>query len=184
MAVIETLAYAPEDMDKFIAFVIDGKRKPNGDRETDGDGRKIVGVLNWLLGRGVPEAHFFNSKKGNDVQLFAATVQKPEGEDDDRPWMKEIPGFDVMVKTDGLIRKTTNFVPIGNLLASVLTNSDLDQRFVAGKTHVDKILESIRGQEGDFPFEEKAFLAALRGDVGSDSQLVFAEVERTFGFSL
>jgi hypothetical protein len=183
MADIEILAYTPNDMDKFIAFVIDGKRKPNGEHETDPDGREIVGVLRWLHGRGVPEAHFFNSAKGNDVQLFAATVQKPENEPD-RPWMKEIPGFADMVKTDGLIGMTTNFAPIANLLASVLTNPDLDQRFVAGKTHVDTILESIRRNKDAFSFGEKEFLAALRGDVGSDSKAVFAEAEKTFKFSL
>ena len=181
MAEIEVLAYTPNDMDEFIAFCLDGKPDGHGGYETDGEGRLILGVLKWLHGRGVPEAHFFNSAKGEEINLFAATVEKPETYD--RPWMKQIPGFDIMVKADGLVGITTKFASIESLLASIKSNTALDQEFASGKERVDTILESIRRQKGAFSFGEKEFLAALRGEKGSNPQAVFAEVEKNLGFS-
>ncbi len=179
MPVIEILAYSPNEMNEFIAFVIDGKRKPNGEYELDDDGQEITGVIKWLLGRGVPEAYFFNS-----ADFFASTVQKPDNEPPDRPWMKEIPGFDVMVKTDGLIGTSDSFAPFANLLDAVASNADLDARFVAGRQHVAKVLESIRLEKNAFSFGEDEFLAALRGDKGSSLQTVLAELGKTSAFSL
>jgi hypothetical protein len=165
-------------MDEFIAFVIDGKRKANGEHEVDGEGRKITGVIKWLQGRGVQEAHFFNSAKGDNVQLFASTVLKPEIYE--RPWMKEIPGFEAMIENEGLLGITSAFAPIANLLASVKSNATLDDIFAQTKLRVDKIRVAFQTQADAVRFGEKEFMAALRGDEGTDSDAVFAEVERAF----
>jgi len=180
MPVIETLAYVPIDMDKFIDFVIDGK-KENGVHVTVG-GQIATGVISWLQGRGVKEAHFFNSPAGDPMQLFVATIQKPETYE--RPWMKEIACFAEYVKTDGLIGTITNFAPIGSLFASVASNPILDQKFAMGALRVETIRESIRRGEPAFPIAEEELLATLRGEKGTDPQALFSEVKKSFGFSL
>ena len=181
MPTIEILAYTPLDMDKFIAFCIDGKPDGKGDYETDDQGRKITGVLRWLHGRKVSEAHFFNSAKGDDLQLFAATVQRLETYD--VPWMRRIPGFEIMVTADGLIGKTGTFAPLSQLLATVKSNADLDKKFAEGKAKLDQVLEVMQ-TEKILPVSQAHLLGTLRGDVGTDTQTVFAEVKEKFGFEL
>jgi hypothetical protein len=183
MPTIEILAYQPinNDMETFINFCIDGKRKPNGEFEVDAQGRKITGVLDWLHSRKVPEAHFFNSVKGDNVQFFAATVQRLESFD--VPWMKVIPGFEETVTTEGLIGKTDKFAAISELLAPVKPNPDLDKKFADTKIKLHEIFASMQ-QEKVFSFDQRKLLAALRGDKGIDVEGVFAEVKDKFGLSL
>jgi hypothetical protein len=175
--VIEILVYSPADMDEFIPFAIDGKRDASGEFETDEQGRKIVGVLRWLHGREVPEAHFFNSAKGDPVQLFMAMIHRPESYD--VPWMRRIPGFEVMVKTDGLTGKTNQFLSIADLLATVRPNNEMDEKFEQGKERLLSIRSDQRFSPG-----ARQLLSALRGDVGSDPEGVIAEAQKSFGFEL
>jgi|ERR1700674_1267324 len=182
MPVIEILAYSPNDMDQFVSFCIEGKPDGKGGYETDDQGRIIGGVLRWLHGREVTEAHFFNSPKDADVQLFVATIERPESYD--VPWMKRIPGFEDMIRVDGLVGKAASFASLANPLASVVSNKALDEKFAQGKAHLDHILEQIEQPPQQMPIGKRALLAALRGDVGSDRRAVFGEVQSTFGVSL
>jgi hypothetical protein len=185
MDVIEILAYTPTDMDQFVAFAKDGKPDGQGDYQTDEQGRKITGVIRWLLGRGVPKAQFFNSnpKAGDAVNLFAATVQRRESYD--VPWMKNIPGFEPMVTTDGLIGKTASFAPLSDLLASVKTNKELEDKFNNGRINVDGIIKAIEDKPEIMPsIGRLRLLAALRGEQGSNPAEVFEEVKRKFDLLL
>jgi hypothetical protein len=182
MPVIEILAYAPKDMKKFIDFCIDGKPDGQGDYDTDAQGRKIVGVLRWLHGRGVPEAHFFHSDEGDAVQLFVAMIERKESYD--VPWMRRIAGFEEMVISDGLIGRTNQFVNIGDLFSAVKSDPNLDQRFAQGKIDVERILGRIQGSERLLSGGKQGLLAALTGNLGANPQEVFAEVETKLGIAL
>lgn len=182
MPVIEILAYTTKDMDKFVPFVIDGKPDGMGGYETDEQGRLITGVLDWLRGRGVPEAHFFNSAKADDVQLFAATVQRVETYD--VPWMRRIPGFEVMVSSEGLIGKTKHFAPLSDLLASVKSNPVLDEEFNKKRAKLEEVLKRMEDPAQTLSVGKRGLLAALRGDVGTDLPAVSDEVKAKFNISL
>jgi len=182
MPVIEILAYTAKNIDEFIAFVSDGKPDGKGGYETDEQGRLITGVLDWLHGRGVAEAHFFNSAKADDVQLFVATVLRSETYD--VPWMKRIPGFEAMVTSDGLIGKTAQSAPLSNLLASVKSNADLDKKFTDGKKKIDDVLKVMEDPTNTLSVGSRGLFAALRGDIGTDPQAVFDEVKTKFGIAL
>ena len=183
MAVIEILAYTPTtDMTDFLKFVVEGKPDGNGDFEIDEQGRKIVGVFRWLHGRGVPNAHFFNSVKKEDaVQLFASTVERKEGFD--VPWMSRIPGFEAMVKADGLLGKTSEFADISALLASVKANKTLDDKFKAGRNKVDDLLKKIDDNAAS-KVRRLRVLAALRGEPGSNPAEVLEDAKKEFSIDL
>jgi hypothetical protein len=178
MAVIEILAYTPSvGMNDFLKFVVEGKPNGQGDYETDDQGRKIVGVFRWLHGRGVPHAHFFNSVNRDDfVQMFASTVERLEGFD--VPWMRRIPGFEAMVKADGMIGKAPAFSDISVLLASVKSNKTLDDKIAAGNARVQELLKKMEA------VQKIKVLAALRGEVGSNTGEVFEDVKNVFKVDL
>lgn len=182
MAAIEILAYTPKYMNELLKFVKDGKRKANGDYETDPLGRKMTGVIKWLTGRGVTEAHFFNSKKGEELQLFFSTVRKPEVYE--RPWMEEIPGFGNMVTTDGLVGGTEAFKPIADYLSLVQSNAELDKAFEDEKKRVAEGVAMVKEAGDAFRFDETDIMAALRGELGTDPNAVFAEIEKLFRVKL
>lgn len=178
MATIEILAYRVKNMKDFIAYSFDGKRDANGEFETDDQGRKITGVLRWLQGREVPEAHFFHTS-GDDkdpLNLFVAMVQRIEGYD--VPWMRRIPGFEEMVTSDGLLGIATEFNPLGALLATIESDPDLDARFAQGRDGVRRLLEPLSRDE------RRDLLATLRGDIGTDQQGVFDQARTQFSVSL
>jgi hypothetical protein len=181
MPTIEILAYQPKDMDKFIAFCANGKRKANGDFDVDGQLRKMTGVFDWLHARKVPEAHFFNSAKTDKVQLFVATVHRLE--DNDVPWTNRIPGFEDTIKTDGLFGTTDKFGTLNTLLAAVKSNADLDAKFAAKKDKLDQVFERLQ-QGNTLSVNENQLLATLRGDKGTDLDVVTAEIKGQFGISL
>src|ERR1700737_2225468 len=124
MSVIEIVAYTPVDMDKFIDFCIHGKPNGTGGYLTDSQGRKITGAFDWLRGRGVAEAHFFHSEKGQDVNLFVATVERKET--GNVPWMKDLPGLEVMVTSEGFLGTTPKFASLSDLLTLVRSDTKLD----------------------------------------------------------
>ncbi|HET6974682.1 MAG TPA: hypothetical protein VFI24_00050 [Pyrinomonadaceae bacterium] len=107
MTRIEILAYSPLKMDDFIKYAVDGLKGEDGKYLKDEYDRDITGVFNWLHGRKVPEAHFFNSDLGNPVQMFMALIQPTE--QIVVPWMVRIPFFVNMIRTDGLIGNAPNF---------------------------------------------------------------------------
>jgi hypothetical protein len=182
MPTIEVLAYTPLDMNLFIPYCVNGKPDGMGDYETDDDGRKITGVFRWLHGRLVPTAHFFHSAAGNDVQLFVATVQRLENYD--VPWMRRIPGFLKMVKDDGLIGRTQQFAPISNLLATVVTDPNLDNLYAQGRARLEELLAAMEHEKGLLSISKRELLATLRGDIGTDIKALTEEVKEKFGFLL
>ena len=178
MATIEILAYRVRNMNEFIAFCLDGQRDATGEFKTDIQGRKITGVLRWLHGREVPAAHFFHTSGGaNDpLQLFVAMVQRVEGYD--IPWMRRIPGFEDMVTTDGLLGTITQFSPLNALLDTIASDPQLDERFAQGRGDVNRILEAMPREE------RRQLLATLRGDIGTDQQELFGQVNQRLNISL
>ena len=183
MPVIEIVAYTPNDMDEFIDYCINGKPDGQGGHQTDPQGRKITGVLDWLRGRGVPEAHFFNSKKGEKVQLFAATIQRQETFD--VPWLGNLPGFEAMISVEGFLGKTVSFAALSDLLASVKSNTDLDKLYPKVKDQLDQLLKRMEENPEVMPSVGKQrLLAALRGELGSNTDEVFEEVQKKWKISL
>src|SRR5690349_3265908 len=166
--VIEIVSYTPLiidntplNMDNFLRFVVEGKPDGHGDFETDDQGRRITGVFRWLHGREVPEAHFFHSDTGNDVQLFVALIQRLENYN--VPWLNRIPGFMDMVTDDGMIGKTSAFAPLSNLMALVHSDPALDERFAQGKTDIEKVFAEMQAPEHSLAVGRKGLLATLRG---------------------
>lgn len=181
MSEIEILAYSPNDIDEFIAFCIEGKPDGNGGHQTDARGREIRGVLSWLHGREVPEAHFFNSTKNDDTQLFIAMIQRTETEA--VPWMDTIPGFQSVINVEGLIGTTTTFPPISEVLAAVVPNKELDERFAQGKANLETVLERLEQEPAGIGVTRAEILAALKGG-RSNSRAVLDKVQSVFGISL
>ena len=130
MPVTDILFYSPFNMAQFIAFSKNGKPDGKGGFETDGKGRKKVGVLAWLHEIGVREAHFFATPIGHPMKLFMALVERPG--DQEVPWMGAIPGFEELLRTDGLIGEISTSPQISELLAAVVKNDELDQAFIQG----------------------------------------------------
>lgn len=180
MPVIEIVAYTPINMDKFIEYCINGKPDGMGGHFPDSQGRKITGVFDWLRGRGVKKAHFFHSEIGDDVNLFAATILRPEP--DDVPWMKDLPGFAEMIKVDGLIGNTGAFAPLSDLLATVVNDTRMDDLYEKLEDALDKLLGKIeKNPEFLGTIGKQRLLAALRGEVGANTDEVFEEVAKRLG---
>src|SRR5215475_12111966 len=117
MPIIEILAYLPIDMKDFLFFCANGAPDGNGNWLPDPFGRKKTGVFDWLYGRGVPEAHFYTSDPADPVQVFVATVQKPES--GPMPWLKNIPGFEDLPVTYGQVGLAGQFPPLNSPIATV-----------------------------------------------------------------
>jgi hypothetical protein len=177
---IEILAYTYIDRDEFRKYCIEGKPNGIGGHHTDPQGRKITGVLDWLRGRGVREAHFFRSEKPTDhVQLFAATIKRKESYD--VPWMGNVPGFEAMVNVEGLIGKTDSFASFTDLVASVKTDTEMDNLYKKRRDSLDALLIRMAEKPEAMPTVGKQrLLAALRGELGSNADEVFEEVEKKF----
>jgi len=132
---LEILAYSPIDMDKFMDFVVNGKKDADGKPLKDENDREITGVFAWLHGREVPMARFFSSGPHDPVQLFMAIIQPTE--DEVVPWMDRIPGFRAMVREDG----TIGYAPASAMgarspLDFVKPRHDLDQLFIDQKKKI------------------------------------------------
>lgn len=176
MPQIETLIYRPIHMGEFNQFCIEGKPDGKGGYLKDSQGRKITGVFNWLHGREAERARFFNTAEGDDMQLWLAMVQRREAYD--VPWIKRIPGFQDMIRTDGQFGLTSEFKEIEDLMAVVKPNDELDKIFEQGTMRVARILESL----DQLSMEKEDFLAALRGEIEID-QALFVEVTKSFSVS-
>jgi hypothetical protein len=180
MAVIEILAYSSNDMEAFRRFFIDGRPDGQGGFETDEQGRMKLGVLRWLHGREVREAHFSSTPIGHPMKLFMALVDRPE--DREVPWMGVIPGIEGVIRIDGLIGQTSDFPPISSLLAAVVPDDDLNERFRTGRANVQTVLTRLNEEPGTLSIGRDEVLGALRR--GSNAKEVFAEIQSTFGISL
>jgi hypothetical protein len=184
MPVIEIVAYTYNKRDEFRKYCIEGKPNGMGGHHTDPQGRKITGVLDWLRGRGVREAHFFRSERADDhVQLFAATIERKETFD--VPWMGNVPGFEAMINVEGLIGKTDSFKSFTDLVASVKSDTEMDDLYKKRKDKLDALLIKMEEKPELMPTVGKQrLLAALRGELGSNADEVFEEVARKFPDSL
>lgn len=185
---IEVLAYSPFDMTRFSSFVIEGKPLAQGGFEIDGRGRMKTGVLRWLHGRQVPEAHFFTtppqSPPAPSINLFMALVEKPEPPDREVPWMRFIVGLEEQINPDGVIGQINNFMPIGEVLTAVRQDDVLNQAFRDGRANVLEVLRQIRENPGRLSVMETQLLRTLRNERGTNPQAVFAEVLDKFGIAL
>lgn len=188
MPKIEILFYSPNDLDEFIDFCIRGKEVSKGVAAKDEDGRDIFGVISWLNGWGVTEAHFFHTPKGHPMTFFMALVHKRDGDDEERPWFitdlsappkiilePDIPGIDKVLRVDGELGMLDAPQPFEQLLAAIKPDPDLDKEFAAQRARVQ---EALKGLEGD-PDGRKRFFKALRGERGSNG----AEVFKALNFS-
>lgn len=184
MAIIEILAYSPFFMDDYLNFAKVGKPNGAGGFEIDGRRRMKIGVIRWLLGREVPQAHFFNTPVGASPRpnLFMALVERPGTEV--VPWMGRIAGFDELINIDGLFGETTSVGPITNVLATLTSNTDLDNAFAQGKIKVQQVLTVIAAEPGRLSVDRATFLRTLRSDVGTDPRAVFDEVQAKLGITL
>lgn len=180
MAVVEILAYSSNDMEELRRFFIDGKPDGQGGFETDSRGRMKLGVLRWLHGREVREAHFSSTPIGHPMNLFMALVDRPE--DRDVPWMDFIPGIEDVIRIDGLIGGTSDFPPISTLLSAVEPDDDLDERFRTGRENVQTVLRRLSEEPGSVSIGRVEVLRALQR--GINAREVFAEIQSRFGISL
>lgn len=173
MPQVEILAYSPIDMEEFEDFFVNGKRDAAGNFIKDDQDRLITGVLAWLHGREIPQARFFSSTSQDTVQVFVSVIEPTE--DEIVPWMRRVPGFHEMVRSDGQIGLTADFSaltnPIGTPLDSVKPRPDLDAIFVAGKKNIDDIDFSKRS------FSKEVFLDALKGVPGANVGPMLAEIK-------
>jgi hypothetical protein len=185
---IESLFYSALNMDEFRKFCIEGKPLPTTPPsfEKDEDGRDIVGVFSWLNGWRVKEAHFFHTSQKDPLQLFIVLVEPDDSEEETRPWFSrlafapprilfqpEIPGIDKQLRLEGLFGTQDTFLSMSNLFAGLEHDSDLDAQFAAQQEDVRALLEQLK----DDPAERENFLAALRGDEGSEPAEVFARLK-------
>jgi hypothetical protein len=188
MPTIESLLYSPINMDEFREFCIEGK--PTGSTvppkfEKDEDLRDMVGVFSWLNGSRVDAAHFFHTAQQDPLQLFIALVQ-PRNPEVERPWFRrldfkrprilfqpDIPGIDRQLRIDGLFGKQETFLSMGDLLAGLEPDLDLDEQFARQQGRVLAVLEQLEGDEARI----EKFLAALRSDKGSESGEVFDKLK-------
>lgn len=179
--VIEILAYTPLNMDEFLTFARDGKPDGQGDFETDEQGRKKVGVLRWLHGREVVNARFFNTRADDPIQMFVAMIERKENFN--VPWLRRIPGFADLVNEDGLVGKDDHFQDLNALLSLLTPNNDLNQAFAQGQDAVRNIVNRIAQNEAPIPGGTREFFGTLRGDIGTDQQLI-GNLNRTFNTAL
>lgn len=188
MSKIEILFYSPNDLDEFIDFCIRGKEVSKGVAAQDEDGRDIFGVISWLNGWGVTEAHFFHTPQGHPMTFFMALVRKRENDDVERPWFitdssappkiilePDIPGIDKVLRVDGELGMLDEPQPLNELLAAIQPDPELDAEFVAQRARVLNALEGL----ADAP-QKQRFLAALRGQ-GETKRA--AAVFKEFNFS-
>jgi hypothetical protein len=189
MPKIEILFYSPNNLDEFIDFCIRGKEVSKGVAAKDEDGRDIFGVISWLNGWGVTEAHFFHTPKGHPMTFFMALVHKRDGDDEERPWFitdssappkiilePDIPGIDKVLRVDGELGILDAPQPLNVLLAAIKPDPDLDKEFAAQRA---RVLEALKGLEGN-EAGRKRFFEALRGERGSKG----VEVFKALNFSL
>jgi hypothetical protein len=189
MSKVEILFYSPIDLDGFIDFCIRGKEVSKGVAAKDEDGRDIFGVISWLNGWGVQEAHFFHQPKDTPedrrISFFMALVRKREGDDQERPWFitdlsspptivlePDIPGIDKHLLVDGELGMLPGFLPIGELLATIAPDPVLDAEFVAQRKKVQGVLKRLEADEAG----TRRFLAALRGEKESKPAELFKEL--------
>jgi hypothetical protein len=182
MPVIEILTYSPKnDMDELENFFISGKPDGQEGFETDDQGRMKVGVLRWLLGREVTEAHFFSTPLGHPMKLLMGLVERPESRE--VPWMF-IPGIEDVIRIDGVIGNISDFLPISDLLTGVVPNQKLDDAFVAERAKVQEVVRRIEETPTILSISKAAFLRTLRSEKGTNPKAVFAEVQSKVGMSL
>jgi len=171
---VESLAYSPLDMVQFLDFVVNGIKDENGNFKRDEDDREITGVIAWLHGREVPEAHFFASAPDDPVQLFVSVIQPTE--DEVVPWMDRVPGFRHMVRVDGKIGDASSFaaasVP-GNPLSFVVHRPDLDAIFNQTKEAIAKINLEEAG------IKKPELLRTLMGKRGTNLNALLSRVKDT-----
>jgi len=202
MPKIEALVYSPKNMDNFIKFCVEGKRKPSGggepsgdvEFETDDQNRDIRGVFDWLHGREVPAAQFFHTPADNNAfQFFIALVQKNDKEKVERPWFRnvevelpstialesEIAGVEKELNFDGRFGTLQEFVPLPTLFELVTEDKELGAQFEAGKKRVKEILDAIGTDENT----RRRFLATLRSDKGINSAEVREDLKSKFGLT-
>jgi hypothetical protein len=178
MPKIEILFYSPKNLNEFIDFCINGKPTEPGQDE-------IFGVISWLHGWGVQEAHFFHTPPNHAMTFFMALVHKHEDDPTVRPWFitdlsappriilePDIPGIDEVLRVDGELGMLDEPKSIGELLAAVTLDEDLEAAFVATKKRVDEVLKRL----GQDPHGKERFLAALRSERGSKPAEVFKEL--------
>ena len=190
MPKIEILFYSPLDLDEFIDFCIRGKETSPGVAAKDEDGNDIFGVISWLNGWGVQEAHFFHTPKNHPMTFFMALVHKHEDEDEVRPWFStnlstppkiilepDIPGIDKVLRVDGELGMLDEPKSLDELLAAIKSDPDLDAEFAAQRARVQDVLKRLEQDSAG----RRRFLAALRGQ-GEIKRA--AEVFKELNFSL
>ena len=187
MSKIEILFYSPLDLDEFIRFCILGKETfpGSGVAAKDEDGNDINGVFSWLHGWLVREAHFFHTPKDHPMKFFMALVKKHDDDDPTRPWFKrvkatppkitlepDIPGIDKVLRVDGELGMLDEFLPKCHLLCAIETDPALDAEF---KAQSERVHDALQQLEED-PEGRERFLAALRGEKGSNPTDVFEKL--------
>ena len=197
MSKVEVLFYSPLDLEEFIEFCILGKEVGPGVAAKDENGNDILGVISWLVGWGVQEAHFFHTPitekptpenptpKKHPWTFFMALVRKREGDNRERPWFitdlsaapriiiqPDIFGINRVLRVDGELGMLPDFLPIGELLAAVKPDPVLDAAFEAKKQRVQPVLKQLEQDEAG----TKRFLAALRGERASKPAELFKEL--------
>lgn len=177
MAKIEILCYSPLEMPKFLDYFVNGLKDENGKYLKDEYDQKITGVIAWLHGRGVKNAHFFSSGLDEPVKLFLALIEPKEPIV--VPWMTRIPFFSYMVTDDGIFGSAPDFSTVGETpLALVKSRPDLDAIFKKEQEKVDKIdFSRVR-------FNEHEFRAALQGKGLIDISEILSDLESTHGIRL
>ena len=180
MAKIEILAYCPMDMNEFIDYFVNGIKDNNGNTIKDEDDREVTGVIAWLHGREIPEAHFFSSAPEDPVQLFMAVIQPTE--DEDVPWIGRVPGFKRMVRDDGKIGDADGFSAAGSAgnspLGFVKPRPDLDTIFRDEKQRIASI---------DFtrvPFTKDTLLRTLQGKRGTNLSKLLGETNSRLNLNI
>ena len=183
MPVIEILAYSPTNsMNELIDFFINGRPDGQGGFETDSRGQMKVGVLRWLHGRQVSEAHFANTSNDHPMKLLMALVDRPENRD--VPWMDFVAGIDEEVRVDGLIGNLSSFTPTNALLDAVVPNQQIDDAFREGKAKVQEVLARIEANPTILSVSRADLLRTLRGERGTNPRAVFAEVQAKLDITL
>ncbi len=175
MAKVEILFYTPLNMAEFIDFCIIGKETSPGSgvAAKDAEGNDIFGVISWLNGWGVQEAHFFHTPPEDDsIKFFMAIIRKHEDDATVRPWFSQvagppskitlhpdIPGIDKVLSVDGELGMLDQPISIQEVLALIKDDPKLDAEFVAQRARVQDALKQLEGNQAG----RNRFLAALRG---------------------
>lgn len=183
MAVVEILAYSPmNNMNALIDFFINGRPDGQGGFETDSRGRMKVGVLRWLHGRQVSEAHFADTPNDHPMKLLMSLVDRPEQRE--VPWMDFVAGIEEEVRVDGLIGNLSSFTPIDALLDAVVPNQQIDDAFRDGRAKVQEVLARIEADPAILSVSRAEFLRTLKSERGTNPKAVFAEVQAKLNITL